>query len=376
MFLYKRILNLLFILVLLESCKPGTADRTPIDDFRNIKNQKLAGTIIKLESDSTLLDPRSLDVFDSLAVINDNNGTTGFVLINLRDGKLVKRFAHSGNDNKSFNINSLFISRMNPGSNKFCIYQNGEPHRVYTYSLDSLAHQKNYNPPYFYKLQSSFNYAELLVKDDSTLIGKVDFSTYDQKMYGLLNLNDGRLITSINLPRTDDPNDEPYYDEANIGWTKNVLSGSLAARPGANDFAYFSGKGSLIQIFSIDKRDNFRLIKEKLYSLPAFQIVPHGENLTTAKLTPECKYGFNNIAVTRNNIYALYNGRHTETSEIDSLSSKTVLVYNWAGEPVNRIELDRNCFQISIDPKHPNIIYGLISFKNPGLVKYVIPPGI
>lgn len=98
--------------------------------------------------------------------------------------------------------------------------------------------------------------------------------------------------------------------------------------------------------------------------------VDYGNNTFKSKLTKECKYGFNSIAVTSDKIYALYNGNFTETDDINALSSSTIFVYDWNGAPLQKIKLDRACYQIAIDPLQPNLLFALNSFKNIGITKY------
>ena len=190
-------------------------------------------------------------------------------------------------------------------------------------------------------------------------------------MYGVFNLNSNNLFTGIELPTLKGENNAKYYDSTHYAWTNSVMGGELVARPkSSGEFAFFSSKGSMIQIFSVNHESDMSVIYEKLYSLPTYEIVKHGNNTIGTKMLQDCRNGYNSIAVTHDKIYALYNGSSATTSNTMNLLANTILVYDWTGSPIEIIKLDHNFYSISIDSEKPEILYGLQSFDSVGIYKY------
>jgi len=361
---YIIIINLFFI----WACNSASSFKSPLDDFLSVDSITLKGQNIHMENDSTLYDPRTITLFDSLAIFNDNNGISGFSIVNLNNGKLIRRFAFTGGGDTNFNINSLTLRKIVNTEKKFSILETSPPYRVFLYDLDSLIKNNNYHPSSWFTFPKNFEFADILLLNNSSIFGKIDFSKYDSKMFGTLNIHNNKLVTAVDLPSINDPRYDEFYEKQNISWTKNTLLGSFMKRPNSGQMAYFSSKGALIQIFDINK--NFSVNFQKLYYLPDFTIVDHGNNVVSSLLTDDCKYGFNNIAVTKDRIYALFNGKPANTDKLSALSGNVILVYDWNGKPIQKIRLERSCYQIAIDPQKPHILYALSAFENKAIIKY------
>ncbi|WP_316753691.1 BF3164 family lipoprotein [Pedobacter gandavensis] len=352
-------------------CIKKSKPDNPINDFANIKEITLKGSEIKLENDSVLYDPRTIDVFDSLAVFYDNNGYTAFSLINLKSGKLVKRFAETGSGDYKFNINSVGLSRVRNSSNEFTVYEASAPYRLFKYNLDKLLTSESYHPYLVCKLPAETYFINPIMQTDSTIIGNIGFSKLDNKVFGIWNLNNNKLTTGVDLTKSPDARFKEFYYDENIGWTKTVLRPYLAFRPMSEQVASFSTKGALFQIFETTN-DNPKILSEKLYYLPEFNILDLGNKSFKSKLTANNRYGYNNIAVTKDFIYTLFNGKPSESSNLDVVSTNIILVYDWNGTPVKKIILDKDCFQIAIDPQNPKTLFTLTAFKNIGIRKFTL----
>ena len=74
------------------------------------------------------------------------------------------------------------------------------------------------------------------------------------------------------------------------------------------------------------------------------------------------------MTVTKDKIYTLFNG-----SDKGDINCDNVLVYDWDGNPMQKIILDRKCIGIAIDEDNPKILYGLYGSTNMRLVKYKLP---
>jgi hypothetical protein len=368
----KNLIFLFFTTFIFTSCNQDFATESPLDDFAGVKEVHLSGKKITLQSDSVLYDPRTLYVFDTLGICADNNGISGFSVVNLNTGAILKRFANTGGDSTKFNINTLTMNRESTSNGRFSILQSAPPYKVFTCNIDSLLKYKDYRPRLFYQFPNGFAFSNVLISNDSTIVGRMDFSKYDNKMLGLLNINTQKLYTSVSLPKVDNEKYNEYYNPENISWTKSVFNADIRFRPSGKEIAYFSEKGALIQILKLDDH-GFKPKFQKLYYFPTFSIAHYENNITKSKIREDCKYGFNNITVTKDRIYALFNGKLADTDNPDDLTSSIVLVYDWNGKPIGKINLDSSCYKIEIDPNAPNIMYSLSSFKNIGLKKYNLP---
>jgi len=366
-----ELLLLILLTIFCLGCNNGMDEQEPLSDFKVLPRISLNGNDIKLKNDSVLYDPRNIQVFDSLAICYDNNGYTAFSIINLNDGSLVRRFAQTGNGKNQYNINSLNLNRINKEKRHFTLYETSALHRFFKFDLDSLIKNVNYNPKLISTLPPEFTFLEPTLLSDSIITGNISFSKLDSKVIGRFNVITQKLITSVDLTMPKNDIFKEYYDRDNIGWTKSALGGKLAVRPNGNEIANFSARGALFQIFNINRNDT-RLVKEKLYYLPSFKIMDLGHGVVKSKFTAANRYGFNNIAATNDFIFTLFNGKPSETPESSALSSNIILVYDWNGNPVKQIILDKDCYQIAIDPQNPKILYALTAFKNIGIRKFLL----
>ena len=64
-------------------------------------------------------------------------------------------------------------------------------------------------------------------------------------------------------------------------------------------------------------------------------------------------YGFEDVYVTNDYIYAIYNGK---TVKENPMFGKNILIYNWSGELVNSYKTDIYLRNVAVDEKR-NIVY-------------------
>ncbi|SKB99459.1 TolB-like 6-blade propeller-like [Parapedobacter luteus] len=341
----------LLLLILSRSCINTTTalEESPLQDFEAVPEIKLNSIKITLEHDSVLYDPRTINVFDSIAVFYDISGVAGFSMVNLLNGKLITRFAHIGDD-ENYDINTLSLSPIKGSTKEFSIYEGAPPYRVFKYNIDSLINSKTYSPELVCQLPKEVVFETPLVESDSVILGNITFTKLDNKFFGIYNLRQKTVTTGIDVPKFSSRRYKQYYQDENISWVKAVLGSNIGIRPNGREIASFSKRGGLFQIISIENHKP-KVLTEKLYYMPEFVINEISENITKSMYTKNNKYGYNNITVTEDRIYALYNGKLTNTPGVESLSSNLVLVYDWAGKPINKILLDDEYYQIAIDPQ-------------------------
>lgn len=332
----------------------------PLNDFSKDNEIVLVGEEIRFQSDTILFRPRKFEVYDTLAIFNDNTGEAGFSIVNLKDGRLVEKFGFAGNGESEMNINA--VSMENGVANNdsvFSITQVNSPHKIFRYNWDSLLNKSEYRPkPIFYSTKITFSNTYFL--NDSILFGKFLTSNMDNKTFGVLNLYTNKLTTGIEVPGNENNKTQSEKDSLYFKYLNMRMDNRVAYRPGSfHEFACFSGKGAVIQIISVDK--NYRLKKkyQKVYYLPTFNLLvgPNSKKIVAGK---DSKKGFRNIAVSDKNIFALYSGPLLNDSDENFNISDIVLVYDWEGNPVNRIKLDRKVNTIAIDRENFTHLYGMM----------------
>lgn len=369
MLIFRKKLIPLFIISITSifqiQCKNA---RTPKDEFKNIKSELLVGKEIKLNSDTVLYLPYNFKVYDTLGMFNDNTGQTAVTLVNLKTGTIAKKFIFSGDKSNEFDINAISINSVVNNNSKFTVLQLNPPCKIFIYDWASVMLKSDYRPEPFYK-PKKFGYRSAFLINDSTLFGEISYSKFDNKLFGIANIKSNKLITGIDLPRIDDNSLDYYYEDPEYyNLLKSLVDIKLRIRPGTtNEFAYFTLNGAMMQIFDIDRDYKFNIKYEKIYYLPSFTVIKTPQ-FTKAKMASDSKLGFIDVAVTRDNIYALYSGGLPGDVFCDD-----VFVYNWKGEPISRIKLDKKCRNIAIDENNPKILYGLYGDTNVHIVKYALP---
>ncbi len=363
-----------YLLFVLFICACNTKVEKPTDYFKTIETSFLTDEQVIVQYDSIMGDPRSLLLKDSLAFCYDNFGETGCALFNVHSGKLIKRFAHAGNQDHQFNINALSMSSIEGMKQKILLFQENPPFRLFKYDIDSLLRFKLYEPSFFYQLPDNLYFDNLLMLNDSILVGKIGLSNFDDNFFALLNRNSGKLVTGIPLPQPTLKEHQKYYHADVFNWTRATFGGDLKERPdNPGQFAYFSSKGAYIQLFEVDDNFSIRSVYQHLFYPPLFQVYKQANNITYPVLLKDCLSGFNNITVTKDKIYALYNGKSAYDDDTDLLLSDQVLVYSWTGQPIERIQLSQPCYKIAIDPYNEKVLFCLRSFNEPSIVRYALP---
>lgn len=354
--------------LLLQNCKPKKSN--PLQFFNNKEESHLSGEEIHLENDTILFMPYDFKVVDSFLVFNDNTGDAGYSVVNANNGRLIKKFAFAGIDSSEFNINGLSMTKAAGNQSLFTITQFNPPNKIAQFNWDSLLSNKEYKPTSFY-YPNKFGFGSAILLNDSILLGRFNYSTFDNKMFGVVNLSSAKLTTGIEVPGVNDnSNNRRLEDSAYFKWMNKVLEDNFVYRPGSRyEFASFSFQGAVMQIFTVDSTYNLKLEYEKNFYLPSFYILDNG-SVKRAKTDPESLNGFASVAATKDNIYALFNGPLLNGDEPNDDSTDIVLVYDWDGNPIKKIMLDRKCSRISIDENKPELLYVLYGGRNGQIAKY------
>ncbi|WP_425636742.1 BF3164 family lipoprotein [Algoriphagus yeomjeoni] len=125
-----------------------------------------------------------------------------------------------------------------------------------------------------------------------------------------------------------------------------------------------------IEIFNYETKSFINIDGPRL-ELPPATISGSGSN-TTLVIPMDQKYGYKDIAVGENLIYALYSGQSQKEIQLTGKDSETVYVLTHEGEMVAKMELDQSIRGIAVDESLGKI-YGLTTDEDPGIAVFKIP---
>lgn len=175
---------------------------------------------------------------------------------------------------------------------------------------------------------------------------------YEKGRYLLYSLADGGARYFLSYP------DFPGYPDLQEK-TKAMLYASniLRIRPDQSAFVcadMYSGTIDFCRI-NADSIERVKLVrlhypKVEISEIPSSRVVYHREN----------RFGFLDIAVTDNKVYALYSGKTYQMDKEHAFEGQTLLVYDWEGNLERSLLLDVPLVNVSYDREEQGI-YGITS---------------
>lgn len=125
-----------------------------------------------------------------------------------------------------------------------------------------------------------------------------------------------------------------------------------------------------IEIFDYETK-SFTIVDGPRLELPPAIISGSASN-STLVISMDQKYGYKDISVGENLIYALYSGQSQQEIQLTGKDSETVYIISQKGEMVAKIELDISIRGIAVDEALGKI-YGLTTDEDPGIAVFDIP---
>lgn len=131
-----------------------------------------------------------------------------------------------------------------------------------------------------------------------------------------------------------------------------LYQGDIRTNPSKNKFIYTSNRSDLFKIVSMEQ-DSLQDIKTQFTYFPKFKV-----NSTDGMIAilPENLNGFISSATTDKFIFILYSGRSEKKRPNDFYFGNTIFVYDWSGNLINKVTLDRDAWQLYIE-ENSNILY-------------------
>lgn len=134
-----------------------------------------------------------------------------------------------------------------------------------------------------------------------------------------------------------------------------VIQGPCALSRDVKRLAWFSSIGDVYEIYDYAEVDDIRVVCSQTLCFPGIR--------NDAAITPKEHVGVRSLAVSDKYVYALYVGRTFEEilrggQKQEGLRSRQLLVFDWEGNPVRLLELDKELFSIAYDEKE-DCLYGI-----------------
>jgi hypothetical protein len=285
------------------------------------------------ESPDSLGFPRSLTLIDSFIIIAQwkfSSGMDGLKVFNTNSHRLVARCGHFGKG-----PGELTAARSVTGDysdrNVFWVYDN-QLQRLTKYSLRFCMSFESIT------LSSGLPSAPFWISDSNLISAGL---TLTEGRFGLYD-GKGDLQRSIGAipPGRPEGIPVPVYSESYQGTTKLKPDGSLfvAARNYADQLDIYDTKGLLVK----------HLVGPMGFS-PKFQVGNSGGTPVMVLKSSESRYGYLDVAVTDQSIYALFSGK--KMNEDSPYYGLYVHVFNWSGNLMASYKLESPTIAIAVDTK-------------------------
>lgn len=171
----------------------------------------------------------------------------------------------------------------------------------------------------------------------------------EKTLLGTGNSNTGSKVQMIDLETGEVTREfgefENIPDEMPTEVLKQVYQSFVFAKPTGDKFALIYRFTDAIELFDLSSGENLVIHGPEKIEI-AYNIARVGENQSFMERTNETRQAFMGGAVTDRYIYALYSGGLIKGSA--SQLGKHIYVYDWAGKPVKKINLDTEILSFAV----------------------------
>ena len=281
-----------------------------------------------------------LDCDGENLVVMDLHAGMCYTLFDVATGRYVGRFGALGQGPGE--IDGMCVGYL---SGRCFTAFSPQTRRIWRYSMDSLrAGRANASP----LLLATYEVPELeasalAVCSDSLFMAAGTYRSAQQ--YCLFTRENSVLDSAVDIYNKD--------DDAFNAYTRPLANQGIGVvRPGAGHYlAYALLFSANMDILSVNG-NRISLVKSLHYGDPDFesQAIDMGGGMTGYSATPARRsaVGYLDLCASRQGIYALYSDVPFEESR---RSSRDVLYFDWAGNPVAHYTLEADAFHIAVDPE-------------------------
>lgn len=328
----KTLVILITTVVCFISCKQNRVPEEPIGHFENKRTLSVSQTE-DLETWG-IYKPTKIYKVDSLYVIQDNSDKEMVKIWDKKNQKVYPCIKKGNGPNEFLSISSLQIM-----NNELYFYDimRKSIHKLRLADLPQITIEecrklKVVERPFII----SFNQ-----KQDKVLA-----SGYFKKAW--LNYYDSlnNTLSSINFPEFEKTNNLSDSEKSVV-----YISTLMAIKPDQTRIACATQKAGVISIFSVDS-DSLQEIRRWEY------FPPIAKKNTTSGVTFEkdSKVGFCDIKCDEQYIYILYSGRKRKDYGLKTNHCEHLLIYDWEGNPIKQLKLEKPLFSFDYDSKENKII--------------------
>lgn len=334
------ILGILFITFV------GCYDR---NSNREIELYRIKGT--ELAYDRELLFSKGITFLpDSMLIIRDLENNKYYKLFKINNINDSLSYITSFGYNDKGPSGLLSPSEIQIINNKIIgIYDFNRLRYNYYYINDDLGKVKNQNDllsHHYIDLSDLEHLSSALQINDSTWFG---YSMTSDSRF-VLKSKDKKLLP-LKIPFPDDK-----IECSNIQKSL-VYQGQYEKHPREDLVVFASNVGDILEIYSLS--ESTPVIASIINAFPKYNVDSKSSiNLASSNYSSDNLNGYNQICVTENHIFALYNGRSPKELGDKKYFANIIRVYDWAGNHFAEIILDRDIKFFSVDIKN-NYIYGL-----------------
>lgn len=338
-----------FLTFVFLGCKNSSSDlamKMGFGEFKKLESSNLS-------SSNVINRATNMYLFDSLLFVGDRDSEFHFKIIDIKQDKLISKFGKEGKGP----CEVTFPVRLNwlDSDRQLISLYDRQRFKTHTYHLSNIFHGDNVEClSSSTTLNSNF---QLVAQIDSfTVLGTGLF----KGRYATQTIGENEVKEStIGFPQT--------ADESQIDFQILAMAyqGKFLKHPIENKFVSTSLYSFSFDILEFNENKDINLINQIHHWSPEF-IGTSGKTLS-ATMKEGNKFGCLDVAVSTNFIYILFSGK-TNTLE-DSRESETVLVYDWNGNPITFLTLDKKIKKIAVS-QDDHVLAAFIDTSDPQLVLY------
>ena len=325
-FFYNPMKNIFAFILILSSCTTSRDSESFFNDFP--KEIDLKGEYLGFSA--KLNQAFDIELANNQLIVSDPD-EFHFKIFNLDNSNSLRRFGKIGEGPCEI-IFPTTIQKIGTESNTIGLYgRKNWKYQEVDIKVDSdIAIDSCFNQT---SKSFNFNYQKLLKIGDSTFFG---IGIFDLK-FALAKVNSNEVeVLDIPYPFTD--------GNAQLGNIPMSQQGDLILKPSGDKILCTTKYAPYFEILNINGDTEIK--SSYVFEGWAPETKPNDdEKSISANLNQENKFGFISSSVTNNYIYLLFSGKDFS---VDPYLSEIVLVYDWEGNKIKRLNLDHEVEFITV----------------------------
>lgn len=333
--------------LLMAGCGTDKKSLEFISDEDFATGDTLAHTIIESINIDTVVDPRFIDVEDTLLVLTQNTRENIFSFFSLNDFSKVSEFGNQGDGPGEVSFPAFMnTGAMNAKAGTFEFLDWGR-RSVSSYNLNAILEGETVQPEFEYYLPAEFLQTQRaeFIQDNRFVIGSG--ALRQGKIAKISTQTDTAVAIQDFYPPQEDA-----LENRSVG---RIYAGEFLVNEEKERIIVTTRRFKILELFDLD----LNLIKRAEWEEGMTTIL--GSNGRSH--TVETMYHFVHACASEKHIYALYEGNSDGTyteGEDEDVANSVVYVFDWDLNPVKKIYMDAALSKIDVDDTG-NRMYAIIS---------------